>query len=777
MVGIELENSTKCTMYNNTLHDSQFGVYLYESDMNTLYQNNFSDNYYGIYMHSGDNNTIIENDFTNDGIFVLASFNTTARDNVINDKPLVFLEGVANVTIENAGQAILVNTENITVKNSAMLNVVVGIELIGSTNCLLVDNEVTSKRYGIYLDSSPQTQIYNNLLHEGDFGVYINSQNIIVVNNTLYNHESTSIYIHNSNNTVTNNTIYDSNSNGIYLSGSATQYNLVTGNRIYSIASYGITLMYGAYNTIENNIISDTPVGIYGYRAQNNTFKNNELTGNQKGISVSQVLYSHIENNIICNNSEDGLALKSSDFNVISGNIFLNNSHGISLDYSDNNTITDNTIIKNNVGAYIHMSQDNKIYNNKFIENDIQVNTDVSVNAWDNGYPSGGNYWSDYTGTDNYRGTNQDESGSDGIGDTPYSINANNNDSYPLVDTTAPTLVYLKRIPSTDSVFQKQTVTVKIAIDDDLSGLKSLVFSYRFDNGTWVNVTAEVSILKTEYQFTIPGREQETFVEFMFVATDYSNNSLSQVYNYRVIPDITPSIMTYIEYLDAIANGTNALINVTVQDDASGIKAVILSYRVNRGDWVNITTASVYNNIYHFAIPGQSAGVTVHFKIYVIDNTNNTFVSPEYTYTVFLIETVPPVILSVEYLPNVNEGTNALINVTAEDEHTGIRQVILSYKVGSGVWVNVTPFSVNNNTYQFLLPGMVAGTTVEFKIIAIDICGNVNVSSIYSYTVVPVTEAPNTEFSPVTFVLGAASGAVVAAIVIILILKKKGKLV
>jgi len=38
------------------------------------------------------------------------------------------------------------------------------------------------------------------------------------------------------------------------------------------------------------------------------------------------------------------------------------------------------------------------------------------------GYPSGGNYWSDYIGID---------ANHDGIGDTPYTIDANNIDRYP----------------------------------------------------------------------------------------------------------------------------------------------------------------------------------------------------------------------------------------------------------------------------------------------------------------------------------------------------------
>ena len=54
--------------------------------------------------------------------------------------------------------------------------------------------------------------------------------------------------------------------------------------------------------------------------------------------------------------------------------------------------------------------------------------------TWTNGYPSGGNYWSDYNGTDSYRGPYQNVTGSDGIGDTPYAINATDIDNYPLMN-------------------------------------------------------------------------------------------------------------------------------------------------------------------------------------------------------------------------------------------------------------------------------------------------------------------------------------------------------
>jgi nitrous oxidase accessory protein NosD len=48
-----------------------------------------------------------------------------------------------------------------------------------------------------------------------------------------------------------------------------------------------------------------------------------------------------------------------------------------------------------------------------------------SANDWNITVAGKGNYWSDYTGIDN---------DGDGFGDTPYIIDANNQDNYPLMN-------------------------------------------------------------------------------------------------------------------------------------------------------------------------------------------------------------------------------------------------------------------------------------------------------------------------------------------------------
>jgi len=133
-------------------------------------------------------------------------------------------------------------------------------------------------------------------------------------------------------------------------------------------------------------------------------------------------------------NYKDGILFENVINGIVENNIVGNNSYGLCLYYSDNNLISGNIVENNDYGLYLYYdSYNNLIYHNNFISNAIQA-YDNGFNRWDNGYPSGGNYWSDYTGVDDYSGENQDIPGSDGIGDTPYIIPGDNNrDRYPLM--------------------------------------------------------------------------------------------------------------------------------------------------------------------------------------------------------------------------------------------------------------------------------------------------------------------------------------------------------
>jgi len=89
--------------------------------------------------------------------------------------------------------------------------------------------------------------------------------------------------------------------------------------------------------------------------------------------------------------------LDSSFNNVLSGNnVTANNVIGTYLVSSSNNTLSGNNVANNWYGIWLVSASSNSIFHNNL----QQVYTPNSSNVWDDGYPSGGNYWSDYTGVD-----------------------------------------------------------------------------------------------------------------------------------------------------------------------------------------------------------------------------------------------------------------------------------------------------------------------------------------------------------------------------------------
>ena len=64
----------------------------------------------------------------------------------------------------------------------------------------------------------------------------------------------------------------------------------------------------------------------------------------------------------------------------------------------------------------------------------VQVNEpSYDLRDWDDNYPSGGNFWSEYVDVNDYQGSHQNETGPDHVWDHPYEIDPDNIDHYPLI--------------------------------------------------------------------------------------------------------------------------------------------------------------------------------------------------------------------------------------------------------------------------------------------------------------------------------------------------------
>jgi parallel beta-helix repeat protein len=220
-----------------------------------------------------------------------------------------------------------------------------------------------------------------------------------------------------SNVTIKNTRIVDY-SNGIKFFFSC-QHITIQGN---NITTYGGGVGIWVSDSWSNNIIGNTVTddapsqlhagqGIQLDHSDNNSIIENSLTGSNVGVDLS-----------------------GSAYNIIRRNNISDNYQGILIFRSSLNSISGNDIMANEAGIFLYYAVDNSVYGNNFINNSEHITDYIdSQNSLDNGYPSGGNYWSDYAGVDVYSGPYQNETGSDGLGDAPYVIDANNTDNYPLM--------------------------------------------------------------------------------------------------------------------------------------------------------------------------------------------------------------------------------------------------------------------------------------------------------------------------------------------------------
>ncbi|MDH5481798.1 MAG: right-handed parallel beta-helix repeat-containing protein [Candidatus Bathyarchaeota archaeon] len=324
----------------------------------------------------------------NEGNTIFVSSGVYYEDIVVNKSVSLVGENKYNTIIDGNGTQIIEIRENdTTLAGFTVRNGSTGILLYYSSNSNISNNIIANiSMYGIsFSDSNNNTVSDNLLLNISQYGLLLsNSRNNLICRNQI--NQTAGILDESGGNTYIENTIF--------------------AHRItYEGPTYEIPMnIWSSNNIIQGNVI---------------------LNGSRVIISGSK---NNVSYNVIMNNEMDGIFIDG-ESNTIIGNNLTSNENGISLFYSNDNTIVDNNIVNcKQHGMWIYSSFNNIIYNNNLVNNGKQVDVQGSVNSWDDGLGAG-NYWSDYEEKYPYA-TEIDESG---IWNTPYVVDANNIDRYPLV--------------------------------------------------------------------------------------------------------------------------------------------------------------------------------------------------------------------------------------------------------------------------------------------------------------------------------------------------------
>ncbi len=351
----------------------------------------------------------------------------SVAENNVNLTGFTIQNGVDGITIDYFGSAII--RENYITGNRD------GISLYFSHMNIFSENNVTGNGYGVWLGFSGDNIFRTNNIVDNAW------QALIVEGNKLYdfiqdmdtsnkvNGKPVYYWVNERNRTVPHDAGYIAAVNST---------NITIRNLTVERSGQGVLLANTTNSVVERTNLTSNHFGIYLCCSTNITINRNNITDNNMGIDLFLSNENNITGNAITKNAY-GIDVGRSEGNKISGNTITDqtandNSWGISLWLSENNLIAKNNIINNKRGIELFKSENNLIYHNNFLNNAKQVRSyDSLINTWDDGYVygylSGGNYWDDYGEIDG---------DGNGIGDTPYVIDANNADRYPLVVPLGP---------------------------------------------------------------------------------------------------------------------------------------------------------------------------------------------------------------------------------------------------------------------------------------------------------------------------------------------------
>ncbi len=312
----------------------------------------------------------------------------------------------------------ILGSVNVTVVDDAFVRDVIGLAVLSSTD-VVVRNDNLSRALGtgVYIDTSENVSLADvNLSGATDDGLAVASSRgrVAVVDSNLSD--------------ATEDGLRDAGGNGT-LTVDADRFDADGEVGIATDATNGSVIL-------TDNSFLDAPDGI----AVNNAAGNVSLTENRvRGASGTA---------IEVGNSSGPLLLSGNDAEGSAVALNLSDCSSSALSEVLANNLSSASTVKvydDRIGAFVGNdllgdaaialvdSTFTQVDHNDFASSGFDAaGSTAYLGTWNQPYPVGGNYWTGYAGVDRFSGPAQNVPGSDGIGDTPYTIGSATDD-YPLM--------------------------------------------------------------------------------------------------------------------------------------------------------------------------------------------------------------------------------------------------------------------------------------------------------------------------------------------------------
>lgn len=579
--GIRLHVSTGPTIAGNTLRNNEKGVFLASVTDAAIFDNRFHNNSEGgIVPWFSENLTIMGNTFTLDGLRLVVDVRFLGLDlryytshqitpnNTVNGHPLRYYKDCDGLSIDgdSVGQLIITNCRDVLVTNLTIGGTSDAIQMARVSDVVISNTSLSNNGRGIgIVDSSNLTLTENAVSHNGAGVLLGGSQGVLVERNEVSSNKGQGLWLWRTNHaTIVDNFLLDNGK--------------------------GVELQQAIYVIIRSNDVSRNRVGLYAHGYIQDCPAGCIYTSGNVQILTNTIWRNRI-----------GLLLVASDFRIVDNLISSNTEAGISLP----------------------LSRAVQVYHNDIVNNEVQaIDRSGIANEWDSGYPAGGNYWSDYGGIDKCSGPNQTVCPDpDGIGDTPYLIEEDVQDGYPLIEprnvnNTAPIASFsLSHSVAVEGMVVSGDASGSWDPEDPISHLE-VRWDWE-DDGIWDTPWTIQKLAEHQYS----GRGTYTVrlaVRDPGGLTDEATG----------VADALPPVILHRPPVE-VSPGEDIVITAIVTDIV-GVANASLHYRPDgETEYSRVAMRFTGNNTYAAEIPGQGLVGLVHYYFVAKDETGNAVRNPE----------------------------------------------------------------------------------------------------------------------------------------------------
>jgi parallel beta-helix repeat protein len=415
--GINIDVSHGNSIENNRIENAMEGIRVYGSENNTFENNLVENSWTGMWISQSKNiklrGNLLENNrysFAVLGNLIEDKIDYYIHDidnsNLINGKPIIYLVGENNLTIDRDNQfgfVGLVRCENVAIENIFLENNWMGLLLMNVAN-IVIENNVYFRHniFGIFADNLKNLEIRDSVLENNACGAFIFADNIVFENNYLKNN---------------------------FIENDIWQNVAIP----FEIPDLGVSMVVGGENGwLENNRFENSTIGLVLARAENFTLRNNSIDNsealgfavvgfeienletarlyagglanyihdidNSNLIDGKPIIYLVGENNLTINqdNVLGFLGLVNSE-NVTVENVTLDKGFvllaGTKNSTIENISITVRRVIMGGLGVFIAAGSENNRVVNNYLENrwvgiflDNSKNNMISNNYLDNNF-------------------------------------------------------------------------------------------------------------------------------------------------------------------------------------------------------------------------------------------------------------------------------------------------------------------------------------------------------------------------------------------------------